>query len=178
MITTTQKINVKYINTLPVVCTIEYDDYNDNPLTWTTPSERGCWYILSHKNYELPNELDINFDDYSSWKELVDKNIKNNQVYKFVNWYEHGNISISLTDNPNSRDFDSGIVGVIIADSMEELNASFLDYKAHIQGDLYRYLLTDANGNTIDACGGYLDIQAIYDELSEYENIQFKGINE
>ena len=171
------KLNVRYINTCPVKCTIDYCEFDVNPLNWSTPEEREVWFVMSHKKYDVPNELDIDFNDYDSWEELVSKNIKEGQVYKFVNWYEHSGISLNLQDSAVAHNnFDSGIVGVIIANDINDLNAEFAYYKAYIEGNVYEYILEDMEGNVFDSCSGYYGINDIKAELKEYENITYTGI--
>lgn len=135
---------------------VDYDEWAENPLDWATPEERGAWFVMSHKQYNLPNELDVDFDDFSSWNELAEKSSK--LPYKFVRWYEHSGIAVSLQDNPDGQDWDAGIVGVIFGETTERIKQVFADWKCYIEGDIYAY------SSEAGACSGYYG-QAGYDQM-------------
>lgn len=144
---------------------IEQDNDTESPLEWTTPSERGATFVLGHNRYDLPNELDVDFDDYTSWSALAGANIPVEQpVAKFVHWYEHGGIALSLSDTPNEKGWDSGCAGVIYGEDEHAIKDAFLSFKQYIEGDVYQYLITDQNHEFIDSLGG---IYGYYNALGE-----------
>lgn len=136
----------------------------ESPLEWTTPDERGVWFVMSHKRYDLPNELGVDFGSYENWQELAEAEAKAMQVYKFVRWYEHGGIAVSLTDEPNSSDWDAGIVGVIIGNSLEDIEGEFATWKCYIEGDIWNVSILDENGEYIDGCSGFYGYQYATEE--------------
>jgi hypothetical protein len=133
--------------------TIDQDNFDsESPLDWVTPAERGAWYVMSHRQYNVPNELDVDFGDYDSWHELAEAEAKG-RPYKYVRWYEHTGIAVSLRDDASVNDFDAGIVGVIIGETTQAIEASFAEWKCYIEGEIYRYDITDEFGNDVDSLG-------------------------
>ena len=131
---------------------IEQSEYEESPLEWTTPEERGAWFVMKSNFYTLPNDLNVDFDEYDGWLELVKANIKKGQVYKFIDWYEHSGIVVRLVDGPKPLDrWDSGIVGLIIANSEQELLSSFTEWKAYVEGDIWDYSIYNDDGETVDS---------------------------
>ena len=149
---------------------IEQDlDVGESPLEWTTPEERGAWFVLSHSKYTLPNELDVDFDSYENWRELAEGESKTMQVYRFINWYEHGGIALSLQehDNPSDR-WDAGIAGVVIGNSIEEVSGAFNDYKMYMEGDVWSYIIEDAEGNVVDSLSNIYGYEYAEEEARAY----------
>lgn len=146
--------------------TIENDpDYMDTPLDWTTPEERGATFALKHNRYELPFELDPKYNDdgddivdlalYNSWTEFAEACAPEDQkCYKFVRWYEHSGIAVSLRDDESGRDWDAGIAGVIFGRTTEDIENAFSDWKPFVEGDLWSVFVTDQDGEQIDSLSG------------------------
>lgn len=139
--------------------TIEQDEWagNDSPLEWTTPEERGATFVLYHRQYNLPNELDVDFDEYDGWDELAKANVPDGQpVYRFVRWYEHSGIVVSLSDTSDVGGWDSGCAGVVYGETEEAIEGVFSTWKQYAEGDIWQYLIEDEHGDTIDSlCGLY-----------------------
>lgn len=88
--------------------------------------------------------------------------------------YDHSSVSISTT--PFSCHWDSGQVGYIYAtldavqDEFEGLDAETIalaesvlrceidTFNMCLNGDVYRYTVTDADGTEVDACSGYYSL--------------------
>lgn len=143
-----------------IIETIEYKNHTieigqdmfeqESPLDWSTPDERKCWYVMSHKRYHVPNELEIDFDEFDSWQAVADFVYKEYKyVCKFVRWYEHSGIAVSLRDDTSVNDWDAGIVGCIFGETTQDIENSFVDWQAYIQGDIYAWSTDD------DSCAGY-----------------------
>lgn len=145
---------------------IEQDQYADeSPLDWTTPEERGATFALQISRYDLPFELDSKYDDngdnivdmdlYNSWDEFAKACAPaDQQCYKFVRWYEHSGISVSLRDAEDGHDWDAGIAGVIFGTDDDAIKGSFADWKMYIEGDVYSVTVTDPAGEFVDSLGG------------------------
>ena len=130
---------------------ITQSEYTENPLDWTTPGERGAWFVMSHKRYSLPNELDVDFEEYDSWNELAEK--ASDKPYMFVRWYEHSGISVQLRDNPDGQDWDAGIVGVIFGNTTEDIKREFASWSCYIEGDIWDVEVLDENDTIVDYSG-------------------------
>lgn len=140
-------------------------DYFDGPLDWTTPEERGAAYCLKMRRYDLPWELDAEYDEdgndkndldrYSSWTEFAEARAPENmQHYKFVRWYEHSGVAVSLIDTEGPQGWDAGIAGVIFGESEDAIEGTFLDWKCYIEGDIWSVTVEDINGNFVDSLSG------------------------
>jgi hypothetical protein len=140
---------------------LEHDQDADNPLTWTVPEERGAWFALRHRWYDLPFEIDADIDDYSSRAELAGAVTAPGgelagKLYQFVRWYEHSGIAVSLTDTDQFGGWDTGCAGVIFGDNRGAILASFGMWKAYVENDVYAVSVTAPDGNEVDSlCGLY-----------------------
>lgn len=139
--------------------TLEYDPDAENPLTWTTPEERRAWYALSHRRYTLPYEIDADTDDYHGWAELAaavtspDGELPG-KVYRFVRWYEHSGVAVSLLSTDQFGGWDVGCAGVIFGDTLDDIDASFVSWQAYVEGEVYRVCITAPDGNEVDSLAG------------------------
>lgn len=124
---------------------IEHDEFVYDPLTDSTPEERGAWFLLKHNRYDLPFELDIDMDKFDSWTALAKATKK---PYKFVRWYEHSGIAVSLRDDESGQDWDAGIAGVIVGNTTDEIESAFADWKCYIEGDIWQVHIVDPYGDT------------------------------
>lgn len=148
---------------------IQQDEDTEDPLSWTTPEERGAWLVLNRRHYNLPNELNVDFDSYDSWKEVAEGESKTLQVYKFVDWYEHGGVVLTLQDTDTPRDqWDSGIAGVIIGNSEQEIQNVFSSYKAYIEGEVYGYIIKDKAGEEVESLWGIYGYDEAMEEARAY----------
>lgn len=138
--------------------TLAYDQEADDPLTWATPEGRRTWFALRHKRYSLPFEIDADPDDYHSWTELAAaySRTHGDMPYKFVRWYEHSGIAVSLQADDGGRDWDAGIAGVIFGNTIASIKASFAVWQAYVAADVYTLTITAPDGTEVDSlCGLY-----------------------
>ena len=153
--------------------------YPDDPLDWTEPTDGRGYYIMHKRGYSLPNELDINFDDFESWDEVAAEVKKQSEfkepVVKFVRWYEHSGVSISLVDDPNIGGWDAGCAGLICYEKSEEKVAEgdFKTYAAYIEGDIWG-VKTFLDGEEVETCWGYYG----YSETVEAAEEEIASLNE
>ena len=133
---------------------IEQDDADDNPVNWTTPEDRGATYALKHNRYDLPFEVEADLDDYNNWTEFAEAEAPEGQpVYKFVRWYEHSGIAVSLRDDESGRDWDAGIVGVIFGTDTDAIEATFSEFQHYVEGTIYSVTVEDPDGEFVDSLG-------------------------
>lgn len=140
--------------------------FNDSPREWSNLSK----FVLSHKRYFLPCEIDINLNNFESWTELekqLKKDYKAVIIYA-VRGYDHGGLSISLSNNyPFNDIWDSGQLGFIVVlkeDIIKEygkynkanlkkadavLKSEFETYKNYLEGNVYRFELIELKEVTI-----------------------------
>lgn len=101
-------------------------------------------------------------------------------TWNFLYLYDHSGITISM--NPFSCRFDSGIVGIIYmidADknpiSYEQqikiMKSEVKTYDDYIRGNCYGYIIEDSEENEIDSCYGFLgDYEYCLSEAKDYLN--------
>ena len=107
---------------------IYYDSDSESPRLWSPMTK----FVMAHKKYKLPNEIDFPFDDYDSWEET------SVELFKDYNWVfpvymlDHSGTKLSL--NRFNDKWDSGMVGFICLNE-DEMFSNFgfgadLDEKA------------------------------------------------
>lgn len=193
---TTKRINVKYINTTPVICNIEYESCPESPREWDNLGKM----VLSHNRFNFENKAGINFDDFDGWDEVKEylKKELDASVILPVQMYEHSGVRIYVGNSHDAwdggqlgfiyatkedilKEFDvKKITGEVIDRTVSILTSEVDIYSKYVDGEVYTWTLEDRNGNTIDGCSGYYDIEDIKEELKEYENIiyTFDGVEE
>jgi len=132
---------------------LAYDQDASNPLDWTTPEGRGTWFVLQHRRYALPCEIDVDFDQYESWTELAE-GMSHGRRYQFVRWYEHSGVVVSLRDDEGGQDWDAGIAGVIFGSTAAAIQASFAVWKPYVEGEVYALTITAPDTNEVDCLVG------------------------
>lgn len=162
--------------------TIEQDMADDNPVEWTSPEDRRATFALKHERYDLPFELDQKYDDngddivdldlYKSWTEFAEACAPEDQkCYKFVRWYEHSGISVSLRDDESGRDWDAGIAGVIFGTDTDAIESAFTEWQFYVQGEIYSVMVEDPEGEMVDSLGciyGYDQAEAEGEAIVNY----------
>jgi len=144
-----QTINVENISVEIIV-----DDCAESPREWCNATK----FVMFHKRYNFPNELDIKNEDYGSWDEMQEA--LDNQ-YKWVYpvfMYDHGGLAFSI----NSFDckWDSGQVGFIVSDegTPEEAykwaKSELETYGQYVNGEVYGFRVFE-DTEEIDSCFSY-----------------------
>jgi hypothetical protein len=125
---------------------------------------------LFHKRYCL-GDKDHGYDssDYSSWDEMEAVIIKKEKTADIlpVYLYDHSGLAISVDRTGCFADrWDSGQIGFIYI-SKAKARKNFLEqvrkallaevatYDQYLHGDVWYYVVKDANGEVLDSCGGY-----------------------
>lgn len=173
-----KNIQVKHTDTQKYIAKVHYDEMPDDPTTWTTPDERKVTFALHHKRYDLPFELDNKYDDegnnivdldlYDSWTEFADACAPSDQQnYRFVRWYEHSGVAVSLRDDESGRDWDAGIAGVIFGETTADINREFETWKQYIEGNVYWVAIETADGRPVDSLAGLYGDEAVKDYINE-----------
>lgn len=160
------QIPVKYIDTNAYIATVSQDECPEDPLSWTTPEERGAWFVLKHRSYTLPCEIDVDFDAYDSW-EAVAQAVSGDKPYKYVGWYEHSGVVVRLLDDANYNGWDAGVVGVIVGDTTKDIENSFADWKHYIEGEVYGVTIRTTTGREVDSLWGLYGDDAVDQYIAE-----------
>jgi hypothetical protein len=149
--------------------TIAYDDYPDNPRDWDNPCTLWC----SHKRYNLGGRHDkqVSTADYENWDDVL--TTIDYVVALPLYLYDHSGITMSTT--PFTCRWDSGQVGWITmskeqilstyggkrvtkqkrALALDRMREEVNTYDSYISGEVYCYVITDANGEEVEQDGGY-----------------------
>ena len=172
--------------------TITHDEYPENPRVEFCNLSN---LILFHKRYRLGDKHNINSSDYNSFEEVKKAIKKKYNVYVIfpVYMYEHGNIALSLDEF--SCPFDSGQIGFAIVtkedfkknynlkiayrsekylDSIiSNIKAELADYQAYLNGEVYRFVIEDENGDLVESCSGFYN----YSECEKTGNDILKNLS-
>jgi len=127
--------------------------------------------VCFHNKYELGDEHSYRQDDYSSWEELKQAILKeeNAVLIKPLYLYDHSGITISTS--PFSCRWDSGQIGFIYITQEESgilddkrlnnfLNKEVEEYDLYLRGDFWAYRIYEVNVESLDInpityCGGF-----------------------
>jgi len=158
-------------------------EYADNP--------RECYdnlslFVFSYGRYDMPNDWNINFDDFDGWQEVA-AHIKE-QGGLFITpvyAYEHGGITIST--GKFSCQWDSGCLGLAFTtkEKMKEIGTpdhlveeAIKDevklFDMYLQGDAWIVYVKDTygDGEDIDSSyvWGHLEAEKYAKEITNYHN--------
>jgi hypothetical protein len=161
---------------------IEQDMYPESPRTsWENLSTMVCFH---GGGYNLGDKHDYKSSMFNGWeglKKQILKDYKGVKVIKPLYLYDHGGITISTS--PFSCQWDSGQVGWVFTTRegtetiwgskcqmlnkkgkyvrvTKEVLERNLDnevkmYDNYLTGDVWKYVIKDEEGNTVDSCGGW-----------------------
>ena len=88
---------------------IFYDQFADSPREWDNSTK----FVMFHNRYKLPNETDIDHNDYASWDEMQEALHKEYKHGWAVFMYDHSGLAFSI--NAFNCKWDSGQVGFIVS---------------------------------------------------------------
>jgi hypothetical protein len=151
--------------------TTYYEEGPESPREWDNLGKM----VLKHNRYNFPQDVSIDFDDFDNWQ-AIEKYLQkeyNAVIVLPVQMYEHGNIRIYVGSSHDT--WDGGQLGLIFATAQDIRNTFMVKritkeikekaiknlesevdtYSAYVDGQVYRYEVTDSNGNEVDSCGGF-----------------------
>lgn len=172
---------------------IRYDNDSESPRSW---DNLGYFYSKSNKSkspdgndsdiYNIMIETGEEARNLTEHMELMTKRINEETsekvlaIYPVVK-YEHSSVNYSLGSKMGFDFSNNGFY--IVTDktrkvlgtpkkSFEKVIAQELkEYTAWVNGEVYSFTLYDMQGNIVDSCSGYYDIEDIRNELpEEYKN--------
>lgn len=159
---------------------VEYDEYSESPREW---DELSTIYS-NHRRYSPDNH---SIDEVLDEEGFLDLNGK---VGLMIWMFEHRNCIFKTTEIDDTNPFgdgiyarfDSGQFGVIAmpiedakaqwGEDWEKMAKQYMegcieDYNRYTNGEIYRWVLEDNNGDFVDGCGGWYDIEeALADGIS------------
>jgi hypothetical protein len=147
-------MNYQTIQVDDISLEVFYDGHAESPRQWDNMTK----FIMFHRRYNLPNEVDIHEQDYSSWDEME---AELQQQYKWVYpvfMYDHGGVAFSI--NAFSCRWDSGQVGFIVLDdgSAEDAykcaTSELQIYSEYANGNVFGFFVEE-NGEHIHSCSGF-----------------------
>lgn len=175
-----------------------YDECGDSPRNWDNLGKMVC----SHRQYDFPNEIKMDFDKHDSWDEVkraITKQFGASLILTI--WlYDHSGLSFSTKSfygrlSQGHAEFDSGRIGFIFVtkkDIRKEygkagvkemkkaekcLQGEVEVYGKYANGECYLFKVEDADGENLDCCDEYYDsdeaLQAGVESAKElWEEIQ------
>ena len=155
---------------------IAYDDLAEGPRAWDNLGTMVCF----HRRYNLGDDLEMSYpklkhENFSGWGTLrsyLEKDLKAAVILPLY-MYDHSGLTISTS--PFSCPWDSGQIGYIfvtrekvakeyqvkkitkklLKKCEEALKGEVKIYDQFLTGEVYYYMIVDAEGETVDSCGGY-----------------------
>jgi hypothetical protein len=162
------------------VLEIHYDQNGESPRSWDNLGTVAAF----HKRYDIGDKVDFSSDDFNGWDEMkayIKKKYKPIAILP-IYMYSHSGITINTTGY--SCPWDSGQIGFIYVtqkridamgctidngetwdmyvERMENyLRGEIETLDQYVRGDVYGYIVKDAEGEQEDSCWGFYgdDIQ-------------------
>lgn len=155
-------------------------DHDDNPGNPREDFDEASKLALSHKRYDLADEVGVPWDSFTSHQEVID--FLNERfpggVIVPVWGYDHSGLALSAGDRIGqfADQWDSGQLGYAVIDAatlesewtgtdeerrqkaVECIQAELQSYQAYLNGYVYTYAVENARGDVVDSCGGFYDI--------------------
>ena len=146
-----------------------------SPREWDNLGTMVCF----HNKYNLGDEHVINKDDYNSFEEMIEDNVKSGDITLSLYLYDHSGLSIST--EPFGCRWDSGQVGYITISKekiireygnndlatrvnvMKYLKNEVKTYNQYLTGSVYGFTITEeetcslghVHENELEACWGF-----------------------
>jgi hypothetical protein len=160
------------------------DSDAESPREWGNVGKMFCF----HKRYRLGDKHDYRDGDYSGWDDFKKQLERDHDVLEILplSMYDHSGITISTT--PFSCPWDSGQIGFILADKDDvrkafqvkritaRIRKSVHDglvgevkaYDQYLQGDVYGFILKDADGEDGESCWGFFGLDLENNGMLDY----------
>ena len=168
------------------------DNDPESPREWDNMGTMVCF----HPDYVLGDKHDYKKRDYSSWAELLEAIIKNENVAVILPLYLYDHSGITISTSPFSCPWDSGQVGFIFVTKetvRKELNVKRVTrtiqdnvskvligevetYDQFLTGDVYGYRITDTETDEeLDSCWGFYGQDCCMTEAKEIVDYHIKN---
>jgi hypothetical protein len=144
------------------------DEDAESPREWNNLSKMVCF----HREYSLGDNHNYDSKNYSSWEEVAEAIKRDYDIAAMLPLYLYDHSGITISTTPFSCPWDSGQVGwafITKEDLREEFEIKKITkkfrekareiilgevsiYDEYLRGEVYRYVLEDISGETVDSC--------------------------
>lgn len=148
-----------------------------NPREWDNLTKMVCF----HRHYDLPNEINLDDSDCSSWDDVQEAIEAQEDVLliKPLYMYDHSIQDVATSYQPYwwHANWDAGQIGFVFVtresqklmgtptDRLEDvLEGEVAEFAAYMRGEVYGYQIVDDDGQVHDACYGYYSLEAVKEE--------------
>jgi len=160
----------------------------------------GCQLVMWGRNWNFPNDAGIDIGDFTGWPQVEAHLLNEGTVlYSQPVWvYEHSGIAFSTGERtyPFDDRWDSAQCGVAYvtaenwkecqgtewagSDEQKAIAAQMIKgdvelYGWYVNGETYAFCITDASGDVIDSCAGYLGWEAVEEAAREAAEAALEG---
>ena len=132
--------------------------------------------VCFHKKYDIGDRHSYRSGDYRSWDDFKQALCRDEDIAVMLNLYMYDHSGITISTLPFSCPWDSGQIGFVyftrtdllkefgckrVTKKQRERFESILrdlveEYDLYLRGHAYGYTIYDANGDTLESCGGYV----------------------
>jgi len=152
---------------------ISQDTDSTNP---RTECDNASVMICFHGWHNLGDDHDLDYNDFQGWEDMNKHLVKDLDAVVILPLYLYDHSGITISTSPFSCGWDSGQVGLIYMDKKTLLSEApgkpkiltkqakewalkYLErdveiYDQYITGEVYRYEITDDEGEVVESCGG------------------------
>jgi hypothetical protein len=161
---------------------IYQDEDPGSPRQWDNLGTMVCF----HDRYKLGDEHDLDTASFDGWSEMHDHIVKELDAGVIFPLYlmDHG--SLAMQTGPFGCRWDSGQVGFIyctkgkilaeygdlsdesVNHAIDCLEAEVKTYDQYLRGEVYGYVISDADGGEVDSCWGFIGMEHMMDELRSH----------
>jgi hypothetical protein len=173
------------------ILNIQQDEYPENPRSLDYTDCNVSKMVCFHKRYNLGDKQnDYNKSNYNSWDELKKAIIKNEDVAVILPMYAYEHSDMTISTSQFDCGWDSGQIGFVyvtkesilehlvvgakyvtkklIKKAIEAIQAEIETYRYYIEGEVYRYSLTNKETNELDDCSGFYGSNIWTNGISDY----------
>lgn len=165
---------------------VTYDMDPESPREW----DNACRLVMSHNRYRFPNEADVDFDAYDGWDEVEKALRSKHRAHLIVPVYMYDHSGLAFRAGRGFGDVDSGRwdwgqVGFAYLTksdlrrewgkdqereqkALASIEAELDAYESFVNGNVYCFSVEDEDGNLIESCAGFYDMD---DALKEGKSI-------
>lgn len=170
-----------------------YDSSPESPRTWDNLGTMICF----HNRYDLGDNHNYNSDDYSSWEEMKQAIIKEENPAVILPLYMYDHSGISISTSPFSCRWDSGQIGFILVSkkqALEEFGGKIISaklkqklerilegevetYTQYVEGEVYGFEIVDEDDDIVDSCYGFYGSDHKESGMLDYIDHELLGLS-
>ncbi len=167
-----ESIDVKIVN--GYIVSVYPDQDCESPRDTFEQSSR---MNLKHREYNFPNNDNVDFDEVDTLADLVKIAVDNDahpELIFPVEFLDHGMVGMKMwTTQAFDERHNSGMIGIVymtnayfkeniepynqtVADATKRLSADVEEYGQYVNGSCYGFIVTDKDGKELDSCWGFI----------------------